>query len=319
MPYQPHLNEDQTTSSVNDQLGDEQDAVPNGNTAATGKLKKENWMVAFLRNKGDRYRISVLVILVLIGIAFTIFLAYFCYFVWLPAIWSWGFDPISWWKAILAVLGAIYLVLGPFLPYVALNGTLSGIGGLYTEEASNKFEAQIHEIEVKQSGYEEVLKEKDTEGLIPMVTYSRIELEQYYKIGLTQSQRSFQFSMIAMWLGFLIIAFGIVSYIVPASFINRDLVEGNFQILTISSGIVMEVIAALFLGIYRNSMNRSTYFYNRQVFIHNALLAYKIAKSMKEPDLSKQLIIEKILEFGISANPIDHRAATKRKISMQEE
>ncbi|HSI77619.1 MAG TPA: hypothetical protein VK957_17100 [Lunatimonas sp.] len=313
MPSEPHLNEDPISSSAVDPLRAGQVAAQNGNAeeTATGKSKKKNWLVASLRNKSERYRISVLITLIVIGIASTILLAYYCYFVWLPAIWNWGFAPISWWRAIFAVIGAIYLILGPFLPYIALEGTLSGIGGLYSEEASNKFEAQIHEIEVKQSGYEEILKEKDTEGLIPLVTYSRLELEQYYKIGLSQSQRSFQFSMIAMWLGFLIIAFGIVSYIVPASFINRDLVEGNFQILTISSGIVMEVIAALFLGIYRNSMNRSTYFYNRQVFIHNALLAYKIANSMKEPDLSKQLIIEKILEFGISANPTE----SKRKSS----
>ncbi|WP_158861152.1 TRADD-N-associated membrane domain-containing protein [Lunatibacter salilacus] len=309
MPSEPQLNEDPIISSTVDPLGADQVSGQNENNkeTATGKTKKNNWLVASLRNKSERYRVSVLIALVIIGITSTIILAYFCYFVWLPAIWSWGFQPISWWRAIFAVIGAIYLILGPLLPYIALEGTLSGIGGLYTEEASNKFEAQIHEIEVKQSGYEEILKEKDTEGLIPMVTYSRIELEQYYKIGLSQSQRSFQFAMIAMWLGFLIIVFGIVSYIVPASFINRDLVEGNFQILTISSGIVMEVIAALFLGIYRNSMNRSTYFYNRQVFIHNALLAYKISKSMKEPDLSKQLIIEKILEFGISANPLESK------------
>jgi hypothetical protein len=195
---------------------------------------------------------------------------------------------------------------------MVLSGTLSGIGALFTEEAANEFENKIHEIEVKQSGYEQILKESDTEGLIPLVTYSRIELEQYYKIGLSQTQRSYQFSMIAMWLGFLIIAFGIVSYIVPASFINKNLVEGNFQILTISSGIVIEIIAVLFLGIYRNSINRSTYFYNRQVFIHNALLAYKIATSMNEPDLSKQLIIEKILEFGISSNPVEAKPMSKK-------
>lgn len=284
-----------------------------GESSSKGEsAKKKNWLVAYLRKRSERVRISVLIFLVIIGVASTILLAYLCYLVWLPAIWNWGFAPISWWRAILAVIGAIYLVLGPFFPYVVLSGTLSGIGALFTEEAANEFESKIHEIEVKQSGYEQILKENDTEGLIPLVTYSRIELEQYYKIGLSQTQRSYQFSMIAMWLGFLIIAFGIVSYIVPASFINKNLVEGNFQILTISSGIVIEVIAVLFLGIYRNSINRSTYFYNRQVFIHNALLAYKIATSMKEPDLSKQLIIEKILEFGISSNPIEAKPMSKK-------
>jgi hypothetical protein len=34
---------------------------------------------------------------------------------------------------------------------------------------------------------------------------------------------------------------------------------------------------------------------------------------MKDPDLSKQLIIEKILEFGISANPMAGKQPAKPK------
>jgi hypothetical protein len=312
MPTQTHLTEEpdiqrETNSSIEDRM----DSLA-GHAGDTGTVKRKNWLVAYLRNKSERFRISVLIFLLIVGIASTILLAYFCYFKWLPSIWEWGFEPITW-RAIFAAIGAIYLLLGPFFPYITLWGTISGIGELYSEEAANEFETTIHEIEVKQSGYEQILKENDPEGLIPMVTYSRIELEQYYKIGLSQSRRSYQFSMIAMWLGFLIIAFGIVSYIVPASFINRNLVDGNFQILTISSGIVIEIIAALFLGIYRDSIKRSTYFYNRQIFIHNALLAYKIANSMKEPDLSKKLIIEKILEFGISAHSMESNQSIGEK------
>lgn len=316
MPSQSHVTED-PTNPIEANAMNGNPAATTGNSQEVNKSKKKNWLVAYLRNKNERYRISVLISLVVVGILSTILLAYFCYFIWLPAIWSWGFDPLSW-RAVFAVLGAFYLILGPFFPYIGLWGTITGIEELYSDQAANEFEAKIHEIEVKQSGYEQVLKENDSEGLIPLVTFSRIELEQYYKIGLSQTQRSYQFSMIAMWLGFLIIAFGIVSYIVPASFINRNLVEGNFQILTISSGIVIEIIAALFLGIYRDSINRSTYFYNRQVFIHNALLAYKIATSMKEPELSKKLIIEKILEFGISANPMETKQSARPKLPVEE-
>lgn len=317
MPSQLLPTEDLPVSGDQNSQKENAEAISASNSAKEDKKKKKNVIVSFLRKKSE-YRLSVLISLVIIGIVATILLAYFCYFIWVPAIWDWGFDPITW-KAIPAILGAFYLVLAPMFPYLGLWGTISGIGELYSEEAAVEFEANIHEIEVKQSGYEQVLKENDTEGLIPLVTFSRIELEQYYKIGLSQTQRSYQFSMIAMWLGFLIITFGIVSYIVPASFINKNLVEGNFQILTISSGIVIEIIAALFLGIYRDSINRSTYFYNRQVFIHNSLLAYKIATTMKNPDLSKQLIIEKILEFGISANPMAGKQSAKPKPPIDDE
>lgn len=105
-----------------------------------------------------------------------------------------------------------------------------------------------------------------------------------------------------MWIGFFIIAFGIVSYIVPTSFINDKLLDGNFQIITIGSGVITEVISALFLWIYKNSIDRLTYFYNRQMFIHNSLLAYKIANTMNDSDKAKEIIVGKILEFGISSN-----------------
>ena len=63
----------------------------------------------------------------------------------------------------------------------------------------------------------------------------------------------------------------------------------------------MELVSALFLFIFRSSTNQLTYFYNRQIFIHNALLSYKMATSMEEPDTAKRMIIEKILEFGSTA------------------
>ena len=170
---------------------------------------------------------------------------------------------------------------------------------LYTDDAKNEFNSKINEIENKQSNYEKILREKDTEGLIPLVTYSRIELEQYYKIGLNQTQQSFRYSILAMWIGFIILAFGIISYLIPTTFINENLLDGNFQILTIGSGIITELISALFLWVYKNSTDRLTYFYNRQIFIHNALLAFKISNSIDQSDKAKELIVGKILEFGI--------------------
>ena len=104
---------------------------------------------------------------------------------------------------------------------------------------------------------------------------------------------------IAMWVGFVIIIFGIVSYILPFSLVNEDLRGGNFQILTIGSGVVIELVSALFLFIFRSSTNQLTYFYNRQIFIHNALLSYKMATTMSDPDTAKKMIIEKILDLVV--------------------
>jgi hypothetical protein len=268
-----------------------------------GKEKKEstNWLVEWVKFQNARIRLSILISLIILSVLTTVIAGYFCLLVWLPSLWAWGFHPATW-KGILSVLGAIYLVIGPFMPFSLSGGTISAIFKMYADDAEKEFNFRINEIEDKQSNYEKILREKDTEGLIPLVTFSRIELEQYYKMGLHQTRRSYQYSIIAMWIGFFIIAFGIISFIIPSSYVNENFTSGNLQILTIGSGVVTEVVSALFLWIYKSSMNRLTYFYNRQVFIHNALLAFKISNSIKESDKAKELIVSKILEFGIDSN-----------------
>lgn len=269
---------------------------------ATGSKKKpeKNLIVDFVRYQNRWVRFVVLSILSVVLVAGFLALAYLSWFVWLPDLWKWGFNPISL-KAVLSVLGAIYLLILPFTPIYAFRGAISGILQLYAEDAKSQATQHLQSVEQKQANFENIIGQKDTEGLLPLVTYSRLELEQYYLIGIEQAQKSYNNSIIAMWIGFVIIIFGIVSYILPFSLVNEDFQGGNFQILTIGSGVVIELVSALFLFIFRSSTNQLTYFYNRQIFIHNALLSYKMATSMSDPDAAKKAIIDKILEFGSTA------------------
>jgi len=50
---------------------------------------------------------------------------------------------------------------------------------------------------------EESIEKDDEAGLLPLLKYSRLQLEAYYKIGLTQTRRSFLYSVVAMWVGFI--------------------------------------------------------------------------------------------------------------------
>lgn len=281
-------------------------------TTESEKEEKKIWLVEWLKYKNKSIRLILLILLIILSIIAFLAIGYFSILKWLPSLWSWGFEPTTW-RSILSVFGAIYLIIFPFIPFLFSGDIISGIFNLYAIEAEADFNSKLNEIEKKQLNYEKILEENDTEGLIPLITYSRIELEQYHKIGLSQTQKSYRYSIIAMWIGFLIIAFGILTYIIPNKYINSELINRNFQFLTIASGIITELISALFLWIYKNSINRLTYFYNRQVFIHNALFAYKISNTMKESDEAKKIIVEKILEFGISSNK-DSLISIKKKI-----
>lgn len=277
------------------------------------KKPKKQWLIEWVKYKSKSVRLIILLLLIIFTIIGCLVIGYFSLLNWLPSLWKWGFEPLTW-RAILSVFGAIYLIIFPFAPFWFTEKSISGIFSLYAKEAEAEYYAKLDEIEKKQSNYENILEENDIEGLIPLITYSRIELEQYHRIGLNQTQKSYRYSIIAMWIGFIIIAFGIITYIIPNKYINPALINGNFQILTIASGIITELISALFLWIYKSSIGRLTYFYNRQVFIHNALFAYKISKTMTDSDSAKRIIVEKILEFGIASNKEN---LTKEKASVQ--
>jgi TRADD-N domain-containing protein len=269
----------------------------NGAGAKSMELNKQ--FIRWLGTRGKLLRNLVLILILSAMLLASVALGYFCWFEWFGLLWKWGFDPPTW-RGIFSVLGAFYLVFIPFVPFYLLRGT-SGIFKLSADKAEKQIRDKLEVLEDEQKFYEELLTDSDSEKLIPLVRFSSSELKQYYNIGLNQTRRSFKYSMVAMWIGFFIILFGIISYIAPLWFTIRDSIGENFKILTIGSGIVTEMIAALFLWIYKSSINQLTYFYNRQVFIHNSLLAFRIAGTMKDPDRSKGLIVDKILDFGLNS------------------
>ena len=88
---------------------------------------------------------------------------------------------------------------------VAPVGLLSGffswiedIFEIYANDAQKEFQKKLDEIDKKRLTYEEKIEKTDSELLIPLITYSKLELETYYKLGLSQTQKSYKYSIIAM-------------------------------------------------------------------------------------------------------------------------
>ena len=261
--------------------------------------KKPSLLVRYAKLKSKNIRLLIIGVLLIIATSIFIIAAYFCWLDWLPSLWKWGFKPTTW-RAFFSVWGALMLIVIPFIGFSLFSDNITDIYSTIIEDAENEINNKLKEVETKQKDYLEKIESHDKQGLISLITFSKIELEQYYRIGLTQTQKSYRYSMLSMWIGFLIIMFGIIPYLIPVLQINHDFLNGNLQILIIGSGIIIELISALFLWIYKDSVSQLRYFYNRQIFIHNSLFAYKISESMEKPDRAKQIIIEKILEFGLS-------------------
>ena len=220
----------------------------------------------------------------------------------MPMLWNWGFAPVSW-QAIPAGLGLIYLAMGPIAPFFLLQFFGQTVN-LYLIDQEEKNLLVLKRIDADQSEIERRLEETDNSGLVSLIHYSRLQLEAYYRIGLDQTQRSFRYSIISMWLGFSVIMIGISTFFLPVSI--RQYFEGtDIKAIPIIGGVVIELISALFLWVYRSSIIQLTYFYNRQLDNHNVLICSRLASSMRSSDRAKIIIITKFMEYGQRARAAD--------------
>lgn len=270
--------------------------------------KREPGWVAFLRTHHRTRSLAVIAFSALTP-AMVIGLGFYCWWDWLPRLWSWGFEPASW-KAIFAVIGAFYLVMIPLLPLVLASEGFNAILGMYAKEADDRVRQQIDEVMVGQDELEKHLQAEDAHGLVKLVRYSRLQLQAYYQIGLSQTQRSFRYSIIAMWIGFMVIVAGVVSYLIPVGVLPAAPIAPAQQ-FALLGGLIIELISAAFLWVYKSSINQLTYFYDRQQLNHNALLSFSIAESMTEKDAAKLKIIDQLLAPPAAVIPIAMPKKTK--------
>jgi hypothetical protein len=261
---------------------------------AKGKEPPSSWIKRLFRLSSG-WRSVVLSLLVSAFLAAIIALSYICWIWLLPMAWNWGFAPTTW-RGILSVIFAFYLVLIPFCPFYFVQKPASDILDLFLEAQEEKRTRQVQENLTRLQGNQVPIDSDqlrdDKSSLMPIIHYSRKQLDSYYSIGLEQTERSFRYSIIAMWIGFLVIVVGIAIVLMPSATARTT----DLHIITIASGTVIELVSGLFLWVYRSSIKQLNYFYDRQMVLHSILLCDRISGGMTNPDAMRKLIIENILE-----------------------
>jgi hypothetical protein len=251
-----------------------------------------------------RWRGLVILAIFFIWLAAIAGSVYFFWFYLIPVVWRWGFDPLSW-ISIISVILAFFILSLPFIPMTVGWDYVKPLVYAYADERDAEVKRKVKELNREREAAEKKLEAEDKTGLIPLIQYSRIQLEKYYTIGLSQTQRSFRYSVLAMWIGFIVIIGGLGLYLSPLVKAETNTALKDIHIITIAGGVVIEIISALFLWIYRSSINQLNYFYNRQMHIHNVLLCDRIATSMAKPDETKRIIVEKVLGSTWEVKPLD--------------
>ncbi|CAM1343220.1 TRADD-N-associated membrane domain-containing protein [Tenacibaculum aestuarii] len=267
------------------------------------KKEKENKPSAFviwLKYTNKWFRLITIILTTVLFLTIIISASYFlCYYL-LIKLWNWGFTNGGFWSGFFAIYGALMLIMIPIPLLSGFFGWIEDVFDIYANDAQKEFQKKLDEINKERLTYEDKLEKTDSELLIPLITYSKLELETYYKLGLSQTQKSYKYSIIAMWAGFVLIIFGIIIYLIPSDIleINNTEVSEKIKLITISSGVIIELVSGLFLWVYKNSITQLNYFYSRQIFIHNSLFAFRIAQTMKDSDGAKKEIVSKILDFN---------------------
>ena len=242
-------------------------------------------------------KVLTLVGLVLLILSAFAVLAYLCWIAWLPKLWDWGFVEHNWkaLRAPTAVLGAMYLILIPLFPFTYGPKVLRPLLASYVRDRSLQ---KAEEASKEQIELEKDLIQKDTTGLIELVKNSRLQLQEYYYKGHSQAEKSFRYSILAMWIGFGVIITGVAAYIFQIVGSTSSTSTGGIHILTVASGAVIEVVSALFLWVYSRSIRQLTYFYDRQSYNHHIVMCTTIAEKADKPDDIRKLIVERVLEHS---------------------
>lgn len=254
-------------------------------------------IVAFFGTLKPTGKVLTLVGLVLLILSAFAVLAYLCWIVWLPDLWGWGFAEHDWkvLRAAAAVFGAMYLILIPLFPFTYGPKVLGPLLAFYVRDRSlqKAEEASEEQIELEQK-----LIQDDTTGLIELVKNSRLQLQEYYYKGHSQAEKSFRYSILAMWIGFGVIITGVAAYIFQIFGTSSSSSTDDVHILTVASGAVIEIVSALFLWVYSRSIRQLTYFYDRQSYNHHIIMCTKIAEKADKSDDIRKLIVERVLEHS---------------------
>lgn len=235
-------------------------------------------------------------------VAVSLVFAWYAWFKLLPELWNWSFAQFSV-KSVAGAVGVFFLALLPLYPPFAAILATGYVVGIYGDEAAEKLKRTLEQGSAQQASAEDELAKEDKTGLVPLLRYSRVQLEAYYEIGLTQTQRSFRYSIIAMWIGFVVIISGIVIRVVDLNGVGIRPLDTDVSTMIVVSGVVIEVISALFLWVYRSSIRQLTYFYNRQLYNHSVLMSQRIAATMTSADEVKKMIVEKLLDRSWTFEP----------------
>jgi hypothetical protein len=208
-------------------------------------------------------------------------------------LWAWGGQSVLNWIG--AAIASIFVAGAPLWGWMGASHVTSVVWAATLAAERQAMVAVRERVRETEEDALKRLEKTDEAGLLPLLRYSRAQLDAYYVMGLEQTRRAFVNAVVAMWLGFLILLVGIGLYIGPVEYLKIARPTGDFNTIVLASAVIVEVIAALFLWVYRSTTGQLTFYYRLQMHSHTSILCYRMASTMTAPDEAKRAIIDKVL------------------------
>jgi hypothetical protein len=193
---------------------------------------------------------------------------------------------------------SVALTLGLLFIILYTNFLVRGLMQAYNEAGDEVYDKADTKLIEEEKNISKIIGSRD-DGLLAIIRYSRVQLQPYYVMGRMQTTRSFLYGVVAMSMGLIIIlvgiggSFGLIEMIFPGT------EPVDIDTVVIASGILVEMISALFLWLYSRTLNQVEFFFNRQIQSHSVLLAYMMAKKMDTTttkDETIQIIVKGLLD-----------------------
>lgn len=175
-----------------------------------------------------------------------------------------------------------------YVSHIIFGSLFTGFIYFYTTmllRVSSQNKIRHIDYELAKLGGEELQKNIEENFFTKLVKINFKYLDQYYLQTQEQADKSFMLAAAASVVGLLIICSGILMM-----FMDKT----NPAYLTTASGVISEIIAALFFYLYNKTVLKMSQYHQKLVITQNISLALRITEDMHEEN--KQRVQEKIVD-----------------------
>lgn len=134
----------------------------------------------------------------------------------------------------------------------------------------------------KQTLEEKIDAQKDNPHVQDIIQLNLSQLNEYYTINKTQSKSAYKFSLIMIFVGFLLIVLAIILGFAVPSQISITLIIGI-------AGLLSEFIGATALNLYKESNKHVNEFLERLTYLQKVMLAVELVDRISEGKKEEQL------------------------------